>query len=293
MHNLQNEQDPSTTFQERIWQALGRLIENRYQRYIGFTPTLLAEMVGENIHVTRKGDLLIPIQSEGHFMGSLRIKEGGTLQRDEIFQIQEMLHQIGKVLLDLGARSASAFKEETIKVKRQRLQIVGGRLVDRRKIAMDLHTELNTSSFIVWEDLAQGDFGVHELKELCETVIYIQDFHSLKRTDKEKILELMELVKTSEEEGPHFILGATEVHKIKYQSMNSAIDSAKDSAIDTSMDTSKMEQAEKNAYAFQTTNMAGLGIDEAILQYFQNSIVFVDQLPKEYLLLKEVLAMLL
>lgn len=242
-------------FNQRLWIALGRLIEHRYQRNIRFLPAVMAEAVNEEFTLTKNGDVVIPLRSGVEYLGALRIKQGGSLHEEQVQEIRQMLHKIEVILLEVR-ESRTFLKEEgsakgRISEKKQKIQLIGGSLEERKKLAMDLHTQLRTTSFISWGDLRPQESVVSEWHDLQDTIIYVPEVNDLSPLE---LQNLWELVSMPEESGPHMIIGTLRVGG----------------------------------------GESSLGsIFDKIQREFQNSLIFVDQMPKEYLLLKEVLAMLL
>jgi hypothetical protein len=235
----------------RIWTAFSRLIEKRYRRNIGFSPAMSASNLGSDFILSGNGDLIVPLFAKEHFLGAIRVKEGGTLENHEMKAIQEMFQKVGSALLDASASLNKIEAEEGPKAsKKQSVNLVGGGFESRHKLATVAHEVLGTWSMVPWTDSGISHWNTDDLDDLAELTLYIRDIFELTPYERTQLLTIIKLPPSLR---PHLIVGSCRP---------------------------------LSDYTEE------LSVEPELASLFADTTLFVDQAPKEYLRLREVLEML-
>lgn len=237
-------------FNYRVWSAFSRLVEKRYHRNIAFSPAMSAEDFGKEYILTTNGDLILPLYAGEHFLGAIRVKQGGTLSNDERQAIQKMFSKVGSALLDASDSLNRMESNEGQETKKYTCNLIGGGHELRHKIATNLHEVLGSWSLVPWTDSGIAHWNNEDMEDLANICIYVRDILELSPQERQQLLTLRKLPSALR---PHLMIGS-------FESLNQYVD---DQLLDPEF---------------------------AIL--FSETTIFTEQMPKDYLRLKEVLEML-
>lgn len=238
-------------FNHRVWTAFSRLIEKRYHRNIGFSPAMSAEYLGKDYILNNNGDLVVPLFAGDHFLGAIKVKQGGTLENQEVKTIQAMFHKVGTALLD-ASESLNKIEsdEDTKERKKISINLIGGGFEARHKLASSIHETLGSWSLVPWTDAGIAHWNTDDMEDLADICIYVRDIFELTPQEQKQLLTLGRLPQAMR---PHLIVGS-------YRPLADYVE-------------------EKS-------------VDPEIAALFSEASIFVDQMPKDYLRLQEVLEML-
>ncbi len=237
-------------FNHRVWTAFSRLIEKRYHRNISFTPAMSADYLGKEFILNSNGDLLVPLFAGDHFLGAIKVKQGGSLAAQDLNAIQVMFHKVGSALLDASESLNKMESDETKDRKKFSINLVGGGFEARHKLATHIQEVLGSWSLVPWTDAGIAHWNTDDMEDLAEICIYVRDIFELSPQEGQQLLTLGRLPQALR---PHLIVGS-------YRPLSDYL-------------------KEKS-------------IEPEIAALFSEASVFVDQMPKDYLRLQEVLEML-
>lgn len=237
-------------FNHRVWSAFSRLIEKRYHRHIAFSPAMNANDFGKDYIVNSLGDLIFPLLAGEHFLGAIKVKQGGTLSGEDRASIQKMFSKVGLALLDASDSLNRMELEEKQEIKKRTFNLVGGGFEVRQKIASGIHEVLGAWSLVPWTDSGIAQWTTDDMEDLSSICIYVRDILELSPKDQQQLLTLRKLPAVLR---PHLIIGSS----------NTLAHYAEEKMIETEF-----------------------------AAIFSETSIFTEQLPKDYLRLKEVLEML-
>ncbi len=191
-------------FNYHVWMSLSRIIEKRYHRYIGFSPTIDSLDLDKDYITNRNGDLYIPILNKNEFFGSIHIRQGGTLENKDIKSIYSMIQDIGHVLLDLNAPYSKVEEFEShYDHKKQLINIIGGTPELTQKLACQIQDTLNAWSLLPWSDAGMANWNSDEMRSLSDICIYIRNILELSPIERQQLIVLGKLPSSMR---PHLIL---------------------------------------------------------------------------------------
>lgn len=233
--------------------SLSRIIEKRYHRYIGFSPTLDSQDLEKEYIVNKNGDLIIPIISNNLFYGSVTVRQGGALDHQEIKVIYSMIQNIGPDLLDVNASYSKVEEIEALYDDNKKLifNLVGKDLELAQKVASHIQSAIGSWSLLPWADAGMANWNSEEMRSLSDICIYVKDLLELSPVERQQLVKLARLPNSMR---PHLI-------------------------IRSSIPLQDCLQAKQ--------------IEEDIVEIFSKSTFFLDQLPQDTLQLAETLEMLL
>ncbi len=204
----------------------------------------------KDLIITTKGDLIIPIFSEAHFLGAIQIKQGGTLDEQSIISIREMLEQIGSILLEPVESSFDLEREFKVEKNKYIINLIGEGNELRQKIAVELYQTWGSWSLLPWSESGISHWTIEELEDLSGICIYVSDISELPLEEIQQLFTLTQMPKSMR---PHLIVG------------------------------SQMPLSEL------TKNIPLL---PDWIEAISKRTIFIDQMPKEHLRLRQVLEML-
>lgn len=237
-------------FNHRVWSAFSRLIEKRYHRYIAFSPAMNVNDFGKEYIVTSIGDLILPLLAGEHFLGAIKVKEGGSLSVEDRESIQKMFSKVGSALLDASESLNRMESEEKQLSSKRSFNLVGGGNEIRQKIASTIHEVIGAWSFVPWTDSGIAQWNTNDMEDLSSICIYIRDVLELSPQEQQQLLTLRKLPAALR---PHLIVGSVQT---------------------------LAHYAEEKM------------VSPEFAAIFSETSIFTEQLPKDYLRLKEVLEML-
>lgn len=240
----------SEQFNHRVWTAFSRLIEKRYHRNIGFSPAMSAEYLEKDFILSGNGDLVVPLFAGEHFLGAIKVKQGGSLPTQEVRSIQMMFNKVGSALLDASESLNKMESDESKERRKFSVNLVGGGYEARHKLATNIHEILGSWSLVPWTDAGIAHWNTDDMEDLADICIYVRDIFELSPEERRQLLTLGRLPQALR---PHLIVG----------SYRPLVDYVNEKAI-----------------------------EPEIAALFSEASIFVDQMPKDYLRLQEVLEML-
>ena len=238
-------------FNHRVWSAFSRLVEKRYRRHIAFSPAMNADDFGKEYIINSFGDLVLPLFAGEHFLGAIRVKQGGSLPIDDLKAIQKMFSKVGSALLDASESLNKMETQEPSESKKYALNLIGGGVDGRHRIASNIHEVLGSWSLVPWKDSGIAHWNTEDMEDLANICIYVRDILELSPQEQQQLLTLRKLPL---EMRPHLIVGSTRA---------------------------LVQYGEEKL------------VEPELASLFSETAIFTDQMPKDYLHLKEVLEMLL